>query len=185
MTAAARAIDEYRRTLILHSVPHPVQLSEAAACVVTGLLQADPKQYVLPAEWCAQHRIEAGGVVEIDAHGAPAGYVPPPGLRLCAAPEDIEAFKRVWAERAKDMGVPAMVLEPSPAPAVVAVDPVVEANRQLLLDRSRVGLAKYGKPLEATSLSHRQVLQHALEEALDMANYLQAAIRKLDAGEAL
>jgi hypothetical protein len=67
-------------------------------------------------------------------------------------------------------------------------DPVVEANRQLLLDRSRVGLIKYGKPLEATSLSHAELTQHALEEALDLANYLQAILRKervahLDGGQ--
>jgi len=65
-----------------------------------------------------------------------------------------------------------------------APDPVVEANRQLLLDRSRVGVAKYGVTLGASGLTHRQLLQHALEEALDLANYLQTIIQKLDAGEA-
>lgn len=65
----------------------------------------------------------------------------------------------------------------------VAVDPVVEANRQLLLDRARVGLAKYGVTLDAAPLSHRALLQHALEEALDFANYMQTVIRRLDAGE--
>jgi hypothetical protein len=65
-----------------------------------------------------------------------------------------------------------------------AVDAVVEANRQLLLDRSRVGLGKYGVPLAAAPLSHRAILQHALEEALDLANYLQTAIHRLDADAA-
>lgn len=63
-------------------------------------------------------------------------------------------------------------------------DPVVEANRALLLDRSRVGIQKYGVTLGASSLSHRAVLMHALEEALDLANYLQTAIQRLDAGQA-
>lgn len=66
----------------------------------------------------------------------------------------------------------------------VAPDPVVEANRQLLLDRSRVGLAKYGVTLDAAPLSHRALLQHALEEALDFANYMQTVIRRLDADAA-
>lgn len=60
-------------------------------------------------------------------------------------------------------------------------DPVVEANRQLLLDRSRVGVAKYGTTLESAGLSHAELTQHALEEALDLANYLQATLRKLRA----
>jgi hypothetical protein len=62
-----------------------------------------------------------------------------------------------------------------------ASDPVVEANRQLLLDRSRVGVAKYGVTLGSSGLSHRQLLQHALEEALDLANYLQTMIQQIDA----
>ena len=60
-------------------------------------------------------------------------------------------------------------------------DPVVEANRQLLLDRSRVGMAKYGTTLDSASLSHAELTQHALEEALDLAYYLQATLRKLGA----
>ena len=76
----------------------------------------------------------------------------------------------------------------APGTPEAPTDPVVEANRQLLLDRSRVGMVKYGKPLEATSLSHAELTQHALEEALDLANYLQAILRKeraaqLDGGQ--
>lgn len=62
-----------------------------------------------------------------------------------------------------------------------AQDAVVEANRELLLQRSIVGLKKYGVPLAGASLSRRQLLQHALEEALDLANYLQAEIMRSDA----
>ena len=59
-------------------------------------------------------------------------------------------------------------------------DSNVENNRKMLLQRSIVGLAKYGVTTDNNPLSLREWLQHALEEALDMANYLQAAISKLD-----
>ncbi|URA06816.1 hypothetical protein QAY90_gp54 [Xanthomonas phage Langgrundblatt2] len=62
----------------------------------------------------------------------------------------------------------------------VALDAVVEANRRLLLERSNVGVAKYGVTLAASGLSRRALLQHALEEALDLANYLQAELMRLD-----
>lgn len=62
----------------------------------------------------------------------------------------------------------------------VAQDSVVEANRQLLLERSRVGVEKYGVTLDRNDLSLRDWLQHALEEGLDKCNYLQAAIQQLD-----
>lgn len=56
----------------------------------------------------------------------------------------------------------------------------VEKNRELMLQRSIVGLAKYGVTTDNNPLSLRDWLQHALEETLDLANYLQAAISKLD-----
>lgn len=62
----------------------------------------------------------------------------------------------------------------------VSPDSNVEKNREMLLQRSIVGLAKYGVTTDNNPLSLRAWLQHALEEALDMANYLQAAISKLD-----
>lgn len=60
------------------------------------------------------------------------------------------------------------------------VDPVVEANVALLRSRSAVGIAKYGMTLADNPLSIREWLVHALEEVLDQANYLQAAIREID-----
>lgn len=54
-------------------------------------------------------------------------------------------------------------------------DANVERNRQLLLDRSVVGLKKYGVTTERTDLNLSQWLQHLLEELLDAANYVQAA----------
>lgn len=54
-------------------------------------------------------------------------------------------------------------------------DANVERNRQMLLDRSVVGLKKYGVTTERTDLNLSQWLQHLLEELLDAANYVQAA----------
>jgi hypothetical protein len=54
-------------------------------------------------------------------------------------------------------------------------DQNVERNRQLLLDRSLVGLQKYGVTTERDDLTLNEWLQHLLEELLDAANYIQAA----------
>ncbi len=63
---------------------------------------------------------------------------------------------------------------------LISPDSNVEKNRELLLQRSIVGLAKYGAMTDNNPLPLRDWLQHALEETLDLANYLQAAISKLD-----
>lgn len=60
------------------------------------------------------------------------------------------------------------------------LDSVVEANRELLLKRSQFGIQKYGVTLDGSGLSERQLLMHALEEALDFANYIQARIMQID-----
>lgn len=65
------------------------------------------------------------------------------------------------------------------ANAIVADDKVVEANRELLLQRSTVGIKKYGTTLENSNLSEEAILQHALEEALDLANYLQKRLMQI------
>lgn len=70
--------------------------------------------------------------------------------------------------------------EPKPVPTL---DAVVEANRALLLFRSQVGIKKYGVTLSQARLTHRQILQHALEEALDLANYLQTQLMQMDANQ--
>ena len=61
------------------------------------------------------------------------------------------------------------------------LDPVVEANRKMLLERSQVGIKKYGMTLDEAKYSERQLVVHALEEALDLANYLQAKLQRIDA----
>lgn len=63
------------------------------------------------------------------------------------------------------------------------LDEVVEANRALLHERSQVGIAKYGVTLSHANLTEREFLTHALEETLDLANYLQAALQRGDERE--
>lgn len=58
-------------------------------------------------------------------------------------------------------------------------DSVVEAVRQDLLDRSKIGINKYGVTLDRDDLSLEQWLQHAYEECLDQANYLKKSILQL------
>lgn len=59
-------------------------------------------------------------------------------------------------------------------------DPIVESNVSLLRQRSAVGVQKYGTTLADNKLPLRAWLNHALEEALDQANYLQAAMAEID-----
>lgn len=59
-------------------------------------------------------------------------------------------------------------------------DPVIDAVRADLLQRSQVGLAKYGVGLDRTDYDLRDWLQHAYEETLDQANYLKCCILEID-----
>lgn len=59
-------------------------------------------------------------------------------------------------------------------------DPIVERNVSLLRQRSTVGVQKYGTTLADNKLPLRAWLNHALEESLDQANYLQKAMAKID-----
>ena len=60
------------------------------------------------------------------------------------------------------------------------LDPVVEAVRQDLLNRSHVGIVKYGTTLYDNMGDLRYWLQHSYEETLDKANYLKRAIMEID-----
>ena len=62
-------------------------------------------------------------------------------------------------------------------------DANVERNRQMLLDRSVVGLKKYGVTTEREDLNLGQWVQHTIEEVLDLANYLQALKANIEAEE--
>lgn len=60
------------------------------------------------------------------------------------------------------------------------VDLIVKEVRNDLLKRSKVGIKKYGVTLDEADLKLSEWLQHAYEECLDQANYLKAAILKLN-----
>lgn len=49
-------------------------------------------------------------------------------------------------------------------------------NCLALIQREQVGIQKYNTTLADSPLTHEQLLQHGREEALDLANYLEAAI---------
>ncbi len=59
-------------------------------------------------------------------------------------------------------------------------DRAVEQVRALLLSRSETGLKKYGVSTDRTDLNLADWLRHALEEALDLAVYLQRALNELE-----
>lgn len=61
-------------------------------------------------------------------------------------------------------------------------DPIIEEVRADLLRRSQLGIKKYGTTLADDVVSSLdQKLNHAYEEALDLANYLKWAITELRA----
>ena len=51
---------------------------------------------------------------------------------------------------------------------------------QMIAERQQRGIEKYGTTVSANPLTLRDWLQHALEESLDHAIYLQRAIEELD-----
>ena len=58
-------------------------------------------------------------------------------------------------------------------------DPIVEKVKREFDVRSKIGISKYGKTLAENDLSLLQWLQHAKEEAMDQALYLQCIIDEL------
>lgn len=52
-------------------------------------------------------------------------------------------------------------------------DSVVYRIAQLLKNRSETGIRKYGTTLDRTDLEVKQWIDHAIEEALDLALYLE------------
>ena len=55
---------------------------------------------------------------------------------------------------------------------------------ELIARRQQLGLRKYGVSVQMSNLPLKAWLQHALEEALDQAIYLQRALDELEANEA-
>jgi hypothetical protein len=58
-------------------------------------------------------------------------------------------------------------------------DSVVTAVRHEMLERAKQGFIKYNKTLDRTDLSVIDYLQHAKEEAMDLALYLEKTIQML------
>ena len=52
-------------------------------------------------------------------------------------------------------------------------DPVVQANINRLIERHERGMLTYGITMADNPLKISEWLDHAIEEALDLANYLQ------------
>lgn len=50
-----------------------------------------------------------------------------------------------------------------------------------IIDRQQLGIKKYGRTVAGNPLTERQWLQHAYEEALDMAIYLKRLMQEMDA----
>lgn len=62
-------------------------------------------------------------------------------------------------------------------------DPIVEAVIAKMRGRSALGVGKYGVTLAGAGLSRRQWLEHAQQEAMDLANYLECLIAQEDGME--
>ena len=58
-----------------------------------------------------------------------------------------------------------------------APDPIVERVRQKLLERSQVGIQKYGCTMERDDLTVLDFLRHHQEELMDAAIYVERLIR--------
>ena len=74
--------------------------------------------------------------------------------------------------------------EPTPEEEIInkevfKTDPVVQMVIAELQERSRGGIDKYGTTLQENELSLEQWLQHAKEEAMDQALYLQRSINEI------
>jgi hypothetical protein len=61
---------------------------------------------------------------------------------------------------------------------ISAVCPTVEAVRAKLSARAALGLGKYGVTLADAGLTRLAALQHAQDEAMDLANYLEVLIQQ-------
>lgn len=58
-------------------------------------------------------------------------------------------------------------------------DPIVEAVRRKLLDRSQVGVAKYGTTLADSKEDVLAKLNHLQEELMDACNYVEWVMKEM------
>ena len=63
--------------------------------------------------------------------------------------------------------------------SIEKIDSVVESIINEHIKRAKSGREKYGKTLDRTDLSVIEYLQHAKEEAMDLALYLEKTIQML------
>jgi len=99
--------------------------------------------------------------------------------------DDLKAVTVTEVSARVDIDMDAVVSVALQSKAETSPDQNVEAIRKKLLDRSRVGLAKYGVTTERKDLDLAQWLVHAQEEAMDFAVYLQAQMERAAAHERL
>jgi len=85
----------------------------------------------------------------------------------CNKPNDIERRQCVWCGTVYTKTL---------------VDLNVEAVKEKLDRRSRIGMQKYGTTTDRSTLTRLQWLQHAQEEAMDLAIYLQRLITEEENG---
>ena len=69
--------------------------------------------------------------------------------------------------------------------SITPVDSIVAEIRELLLQRSQTGIAKYGTTLDRKDLKPSEWCQHLLEELLDASGYVLRLKKDLEAIEAL
>lgn len=112
-------------------------------------------------------------------------------------PISVEQFSEIWRQfqlqkhtlrfEGRNDEAAALLVATITADTMKASDPVVEANREALKQRSEFGLKKYGVPLGNgdKTLSEDQATRHALEEALDLANYLQTLLLRREMNRTL
>jgi hypothetical protein len=59
------------------------------------------------------------------------------------------------------------------------IDSIVQSVRNQLLERSKVGINKYGVTLDRTDLTLLDWLEHAKQESMDQVLYLERAIQEI------
>lgn len=73
---------------------------------------------------------------------------------------------------------------PGPAYRGECFDPIINRVREKFLQRSALGLNKYGVGLDRTDLNRKHWLIHLQEELMDAIGYLQVLIEREDQSDA-
>lgn len=70
--------------------------------------------------------------------------------------------------------------EPNKTRVIEQTDSIVDSIIDEHIKRAKMGKEKYGQTLDRTDLSLLEYLQHAKEEAMDLALYLEKAIQLIN-----